>query len=167
MMSVLFTEYLCKYMYQMYLRGNSIGTDNRRQMTDDRRRTTDDGRRRRNTLNLSRVQTQTRDSPCAWVPLVVRYNMKIVKIQYRTRLTPMVRRDIFFLLFYIYTNPTQRPTHDTFFNRCAPIRSSNKDDTDGTSSIVLPCPSSQIMFHLFPDFKIVLKILLCSTFLYM
>ena len=26
----------------MYLRGNSIGTDNRRQMTDDRRRTTDD-----------------------------------------------------------------------------------------------------------------------------
>ena len=44
------------------------------------------------------------------------------------------------------------------------IRSSSQDDTDGTSSIVLPCPGSQIMFHLVPYVNIVLNILLCSPF---
>ena len=44
------------------------------------------------------------------------------------------------------------------------IRSSSQDDTDGTSSIVLPCPGSQIMFHFFPYVNIVLNILLCSPF---
>ena len=44
------------------------------------------------------------------------------------------------------------------------IRSSSQDDTDGTSSIILPCPGSQIMFHPDPYFNIVLKILLCSPF---
>jgi hypothetical protein len=41
----------------MYLRGNSIGMDNRQQTTDDGRQTTDDEQRttddRRHTLNLS------------------------------------------------------------------------------------------------------------------
>ncbi len=68
------------------------------------------------------------------------------------------------------TKPQYQPTMVLYSNiahiikHVMTIRSSSQDDTDGTSSIVLPCPGSQIMFHLVPYVNIVLNILLCSPF---
>ncbi len=47
----------------MYVRGNSIGTDDRRRTTDDGQRTTDDGR---HTLNLSILDKPIGASPSKW-----------------------------------------------------------------------------------------------------
>jgi len=49
-------------------------------------------------------------------------------------------------------------------NLVGDIRSSSQDDTDGTSSIILPGPSSYIMFHLFPDFNTISVVFRINAF---
>jgi hypothetical protein len=40
---------------------------------------------------------------------------------------------------------------------CGIIRSAKQDDIYGASNIVLPCPSSYVIFHLVEDVVIILK----------